>query len=154
MAASNQGIRIDAELGKHRINLYEFDGPGADPSKVLYDPSGVIIHYGFDGNVVYGDKEGYAYSGLENSPGLHSINMSRKLLKGESIILTWKNGYQLLIYEDNGITKVKKRNGGSYQEVGQWADEDGHKEHTALKFDDDITLKRFDYIETKNFKEF
>ena len=153
MATENQGVIINAEIGKHRINLYEFNGPGADPSKVLYDPSGVIIHYGFDGNVVYGDQEGYAYSGLEKSPGLHSIYLSRKLFEGENITLTWKNGYQLLIYVEDGVTKVKKRSGGSYQEIGQWADGNGHSEKTALKFNDDVTLKRFEKIETKSFEE-
>ena len=154
MATLNQGVKIDAELGKHRVNLYEFDGEGVDPTKVLYDPDGVAISYGFDGDKVYGDVEGYAFSGIEKSPGLHSIHLSRSLKEGESVVFTWKNGYQLIIYEENGTTKVKKINGGSYDEIGQWLNEDGHSEHTALKFDDNIRLKRFEKIETKTFEEF
>ena len=114
----------------------------------------IAVIYKVDGDKVYGDVEGYAFSGIEKSPGLHSIHLSRSLKEGESVVFTWKNGYQLIIYEENGTTKVKKINGGSYDEIGQWLNEDGHSEHTALKFDDNIRLKRFEKIETKTFEEF
>ena len=52
------------------------------------------------------------------------------------------------------MTKVKKRSGGSYNEIGKWADETGSSEHTALLFDDDMNTKRFDKIEIENFEEF
>ena len=52
------------------------------------------------------------------------------------------------------MTKVKKINGGSYSEIGKWADESGNSEYTALLFDDDINTKRFDKIKVKTFEEF
>lgn len=131
----------------------------------LYSPSGIEILYGFkDGlkKYVYGDEEGAGYGGLEQTGGLHSVRLSRPLSEGESVVVHWRNGYELVFFseiiEENGvqkrITKVKKRVGGTYQEVGKWADESGNSEYTTIKFNDDIYTKRFDYIETKNFKEF
>lgn len=128
----------------------------------LYNPDGIEIHYGYDGKAVYGyldesgaEAEEFPYSALAQTPGLHNINLSRPLEPGEEITLHWRNNYDLIIFcDENGITKVKKPIGGTYQEIGKWADDSGYSENTCPKFDDDILTKRFDYIETKVFKEF
>lgn len=167
----------------------------------LYNPEGIVIHYGYDGRAVYGDEPGYAYSAITQTPGLHNIKLSRTLAPGEKITLHWRNGYDLIIYnpgseeyveieepsqeelptyyeknEETGSyfltqdtvidpnktyykfiipkTRVKKRVGGSYQEIGKWLSSDGNSENTYPLFKDDVLTKRFDYIETKNFREF
>ena len=122
----------------------------------LYNPNGIETLYGFkDGlkKYVYGDEQGLGYGGIEQTGGLHSVRLSRPLSEGESVVVHWRNGYDLIFFYKDGITKVKKRVGGTYQEIGKWTDESGNSEYTAIKFDDDIYTKRFDYIETKNFKE-
>ena len=121
----------------------------------LYNPEGIEILYGFkDGlkKYVYGDTDEAGYGGLEQTGGLHGIHLSRPLSEGESVVVHWRNGYELVFFCKDGITKVKKRTGGSYQETGKQISKDS--EYTSIKFDDDIYTKRFDYIETKNFKEF
>ena len=123
----------------------------------LYNPDGIKIFYGYkDGQkkYIYGDNINEGYGGIEQSGGLHGIHLSRALNEGEEVVVHWRNGYDLIFFWENGETKVKKRTGGSYQEVGKWADENGYSEYTSFKFNDDISKKRFDYIETKNFKEF
>lgn len=123
----------------------------------LYNPEGIEVFYGFRDGVkkyYYSDSDDSGYGGLEQSGGLHAIHLSRPLTEGEKVFVNWRNGYQLIIFCENGKTKVKKRTGGTYQEVGKWADETGNSEYTVVRFDDDIYKKRFEYIETKNFKEF
>ena len=120
----------------------------------LYDSTGIKINYGYNGRNVYGDEASSAYAAIMQTPGLHNIHISRQLTDGEEIRLHWRNGCDLIFFCDDGKTKVKKVVGGTYQEIGKWADEDGHSENTCLKFEDDVLTKRFDYIETKTFKEF
>lgn len=138
---------ITLNAGRNKTNIDEDE---------LYNPDGIVIHYGYDGRAVYGDEEGYAYSAISQTPGLHSIQLDRVLMPGEEIVLHWRNGYDLIIYNP-GIpnrTLVKKRVGGSYQEIGKWSSPDGNSERTCPLFEDDVLTKRFDYIETKNFREF
>lgn len=124
-------------------------------SPYIYNPDGVEIHYGFDGKKAYGaideNNDEFFFGGIEKSGGLHSIQLSRPLTNGEKITLNWKNGYQLIIWCDNGVTKVKKRTGGSYQEIGK---KKGSGEENVLYFNDDVYTKRFGYIESKTFEEF
>ena len=152
---------ITLPAGKSNIPLYEFPVSG-ETVDYLYNEDGVEINYGYDseGNyrVAYGaldnNNEEFAFGGKIHSAGLHNIHLNRPLAEGEKISLTWKDGHQLIIYEEGGVTKVKKRNGGSYSEIGKWADENGNSEYTALLFDDDMNTKRFDVIETESFEEF
>jgi len=134
-----------------KININEYGDSSTE--NVLYNPDGVSIHYGYDGKKVYGDEDGYAYSGIENTGGIHSIHLSRELTSGEYLILNWRNGYQLIIWSDGNKTRVKRRKGGSYQEIGKWIN-DGNSEKTCLLFNDNVYTKRFDKIETKMFEEF
>ena len=123
----------------------------------LYNPDGIKILYGFkDGRkkYAYGDSPDTGFGGIEQTCGLHGVHLSRRLANGEKVVLHWRNGYDLIFYCEGDKTKVKKRVGGTYQEVGKWADENGNSEFACPKFNDDIYTKRFDYIETKNFKEF
>ena len=154
---------ITLSAGKSNIPLYEFPVVGKTVN-YLYNPDGVIINYGYDSQgryrVAYGAlssssaSSAFAFEGKEYSAGIHSIHLKRQLTAGEEVSLTWKDGHQLVIYEEDGVTKVKKRNGGSYSEIGKWKDENGNSEYTALYFNDDMNTKRFDKIETKSFEEF
>lgn len=121
----------------------------------LYNPDGIEIHYGYDGRKIYGDADNYAYSAIAQTPGLHNITLSRPLVAGEEITLHWRNNYDLIIFcGDDGKTRVKKQVGGTYQEIGKWANQNGSSEETLIKFNDDVLTKRFDYIETKVLREF
>lgn len=207
---------LNLAAGKSKTLIYEFAESSSAASYALYNPDGIEVGYGYDARkdnggelrVFYSGLDGsnneIIYSGIENSAGLHNITLSRELLENERIIINWKNGYQLVIYSDEGykevvpasgsnphnlglyelkhiegegvnyqeykitgdtqvqdktyyektlMTKVKKRNGGSYDEIGKWADNTGNSEYTALYFDDDMDTKRFDKIETKSFEE-
>ena len=160
-------MTLNLEAGTSKTPIYEFTYGGISSSAasyVLYSDSGLEMNYGFDdrnrdGNCIktaYGGLDGEGalnYGGIGNSAGVHGIHLSRPLAAGEEINITWYNGYQLIIYEDDGTTKVKKRNGGSYDEIGKWADENGNSEYTALLFDDDMYTKRFDKVETESFEE-
>ena len=159
-------MTLNPPAGTNKYSIYEFAHDSSSASSALYSESGLEIGYGYndrDGNnnrikTFYGgaDSSNAAlfYGGVGNSAGMHGIHLNRPLAEGEEINITWYNGYQLVIYEDHGTTKVKKRNGGSYSEIGKWLDEDGISERTALLFDDDMYTKRFDKIETKSFEEF
>lgn len=132
-----------------KVNEY-----GESPVTSIYNPNGVEIHYGFDGKKAYGaldeNNDEFFFGGIEKSGGLHSVQLSRPLVEGEKITLNWKNGYRLIIWCDSdGITKVKRVKGGSYQEIKK---EDGEK--NVLLFNDDVYTKRFDYVESKIFEEF
>ena len=161
-------MTLNLVAGNSKTPIYEFAESSSAASYALYNPDGIEVGYGYDARkseeegggqlrVFYGgldeSNNEIIYSGIENSAGLHNITLSRELLENERIIINWKNGYQLVIYEEGGTTKVKKRNGGSYDEIGKWADNTGNSEYTALYFDDDMNTKRFDKIETKSFEE-
>lgn len=142
----NKKLTLEFQAGEDKKYIDETE---------LYNPDGIEITYGFkDGQkkYVYGDEQEYGYGGIEQSGGLHGIHLSRELKEGERVVFHWRNGYDLVFFYKDGKTKVKKRVGGSYQEIGKQID--GDAEHTSVRFDDDIYTKRFDYIETKNFKEF
>ena len=51
-------------------------------------------------------------------------------------------------------TRVERRIGGSYQEIGKYVNLTGSSENTCPKFNDDVLTKRFEYIETQVYKEF
>lgn len=151
------------QAGKSKLPLYEFPIEG-ETVDYLYNPEGIEINYGYDSQgryrVAYGALDSnnnnpeFVFGGKDYSSGLHNIHLSRTLTNGEEIVLTWYDGHQLVLYGENGMTKVKKINGGSYSEIGKWADESGNSEYTALLFDDDINTKRFDKIKVKTFEEF
>lgn len=137
----------------------------------LYNPNGIEIHYGYDGRAVYGaldsDKTEFPFTAIQQTPGLHNIQLSRALEPGEKVVLHWRNNSELLIYGDTiierdeegkvikteDVVRVKISVGGTYQETGKWVDEEGNSEYTLPKFDDDVFTKRFDYIETRTLKE-
>lgn len=155
--------QITLPTGKSNIPIYEFPIAGTTGINYLYNENGIEINYGYDSNgryrVAYGalldnNHSEFAFGGKDYSAGLHSIKLGRRLTVGEEINLVWHDGHRLVIYEENGTTKVKKRNGGSYNEIGKWINEDGSSEHTALYFNDDLNTKRFDKIEIKSFEEF
>ena len=142
-------MELNLSLGNQRNLLNEDE---------LYNPNGIEIHYGYDGRAVYGaldsDETEFPFTAIQQTLGLHSIQLSRALEPGEKVILHWRNNSEIVICCDNeGITRVKIPVGGTYQETGKWADEEGNSEHTLPKFDDDIFTKRFDYIETRTLKE-
>lgn len=141
---------------KLEINLSPNDSKKYIDENDLYNPDGIEIFYGYKGDkkYAYGDEDDVAFGGIEQTGGLHGIHLSRPLSEGERVILHWRNNYDLIIFCKGGKTRVKKRIGGTYQEIGKWADENGNSEYTTYKFKDDIYTKRFDYIETENFKEF
>ena len=116
----------------------------------------VSISYGSldnDNNkFAYGYDNGNMYGGVHKSNGLHYIKLSRELKDDETIKIHWLNGCDLVIFAENGKTKVKRVVSGTYQEIGL-LDDDG-KEKTVITFGDDISKVRFGYIETKNFQEF
>ena len=151
---------------KNKTPVYEFAESSSTASAAIYNPDGIEVGFGYDakksngGNLraFYGGLNSssaeIAYSGIEKSSGLHNINLSRPLVKGEKIIINWKTGPGLVIYcDENGITKVKRRSGGTYNEIGKRNSESGSSENTALFFNDDVNTKRFDYIETVFFEE-
>ena len=153
-------LSITLESGATKTKIHEF--PTTDPSsdEYLYNPDGLEVAYGFDGEkrYMYGaideSSDTFAFGGKEYSAGLHNVHLSRALHPGEEVRLIWRNGYRLIIFcDENGVTKVKKPVGGSYQEIGKWASINGNSENTCIKFNDDVKTKRFDYIETINFKE-
>ena len=158
-------LEITLNAGKSTTKINEF--PDGSSSAYLYNPEGVDIAYGFNGekHYMYGAIDAssaeFAFGGKEQSGGLHSINLSRELKEGEEVRLVWRNGYQLIIFseiiEENGvkkrITKAKKPSGGSYQEIGKWVNSDGSSENTCIMFEDNVLTKRFDYIKIMNFKE-
>ena len=151
-------MTLNIPTGKSNFPLYDFPGEGVPEENVLYNSEGVDIVYGFNGEkrYVYGaigknNSEEIAFGGKEYSAGLHSISLSRALANGEKIHIMWYDGHQLIIYAEDGITKVKKINGGSYNEIGK---KTSTGENTALYFNDDMNTKRFDKIETKSFEEF
>lgn len=155
-------MELNLSLGNQRNLLSEDE---------LYNPNGIEIHYGYDGRAVYGaldsDETEFPFTAIQQTLGLHSIQLSRALKPGEKVILHWRNNSELLIYGDTvverdeegkvikteDVVRVKIPVGGTYQETGKWADEEGSSEHTLPKFDDDIFTKRFDYIETRTLKE-
>ena len=152
-------VQLQIPTGKNNYPLYEFPGEDIPSNRVLYNPDGVEINYGYDSQgryrVAYGALDSssaeFAFGGKKYTSGLHSINLSRPLANGEQITIMWYDGHELIIYAEDGTTKVKKRNGGSYSEIGKKVN-DG--ENTALYFDDDMNTKRFDKIETNSFEEF
>ena len=149
---------LNLASGKSRTQIYEFPIPNED--NVLYNGEPQTIEYGFmSGNDLsaYGangeNNTVINYGGQTNSAGTHTIHLSRPLARGEKILFNWYNGYQLIIYEEDGKTKARKPSGGSYNEIGKWANDDGSEEHTAIRFDDDMLTKRFDKIEIRTSKE-
>lgn len=157
-------MELNLNPGKQREPLNE--------DKQLYNPSGIEIHYGYDGRAVYGaigpDKTEFPFTAIQQTPGLHNIQLSRALEPGEQIVLHWRNnselvicGETLVVRDDKGnptgetkkVVKVKIPVGGTYQEVGKWADETGNSEHVLPTFEDSVLTKRFDYIETRALKE-
>ena len=155
-------MELSLAAGKSKTEIREFAGLGSD--NVLHDSEGVEVGFGYDTRkenggklrVFYGGKQNnndIIYAGKDKSYGLHNINLSRQLNEGESIFINWKNGTGLKIYCEDGITKVKRICGGSYDEIGKWVSENGESEYTSLYFDDDVNTKRFDKIETIFFKE-
>lgn len=180
-------LEFNPEEGKTTYEILEYPIIGSS-SAALYDSDGIEFSYGYaerkSHDIIYGSPypdghyetyKNYNYGGLESSsadslfdfggieysPGLHGITLSRSLEPGEKITIKWKNGYELVLYgelinwnaENVPYTRVKIISGGSYQETGKWVDESGNSEHVCPKFNDDVYTKRFDYIETKNFKE-
>ena len=149
-------LTLNSGTTKTKINEFPIDASSAS----LYNPDGVDVAYGFDGEkrYMYGAIDSssaeFAFGGKEHSAGLHNVNLSRPLVEGEEIHLIWRNGYQLVVFCENGVTKVKKPVGGSYQEIGKWASVNGNSENTCIKFNDDVSTRRFDYIETREYKEF
>lgn len=155
---------LNLTSGKSKIPVYEFAESSSAASSALYNPDGIEVGFGYDAKksnggelrTFYGGLENNSeiiYTGIEVSPGLHNIHLNRPLAEGEKIIINWKTGPGLVVYCENGVTKVKRRTGGTYNEIGKWNSNDGSSENTSLFFDDDVNTKRFDYIETVFFEE-
>lgn len=140
---------LSSGASKTILNESEIYDPEANID-ILYgsrDSSNAMFSFGGE------DSSGaISYGGYEHSNGLHRVHLNRKLTDGERIRLHWFNGCDLIIFGENGKTKVKRVVGGTYQEAGL-LDNNGN-ENTFLTFDDDISKTRYGYIETQNFQEF
>lgn len=148
--------------GNNIIPLCEFSSDPED--NALYTEEGLEVGYGYDAETIpsgtesnrnrtrlrvfysgIDDNDEIAYAGIEHSAGLHNINLSRPLAAGERITLNWLNGQQLVIYEEDGKTKVKKPNGGSYSEIGKLTAYKNVMLYTAVK--EPITANLDNYYE-------
>lgn len=141
---------IQHSAGLHNISL----------SRELAEGEKIIVNWKNGYKLVIYSEEGYKEVAPESGSDPHDLGLYElKLIETEDgsyqkYELTEDTQVQDKTYYEKGLmTKVKKRNGGSYQEAGSWADADGNAEHVALLFDSDMYVKRFDKIKTESFEE-
>ena len=140
--------------GLHSINLSRPLANGEQITIMWYDGHELII-YGENGYLEVKPSSGSNPHNL----GLYELvhidtgvtedipnNYFKYVLTEDTSVVNDKKYYNKTL-----ITKVKKRNGGSYSEIGKKVN---NGENTALYFNDDMNTKRFDKIETNSFEEF